>query len=615
MHAHFARLAGALLAMALTTSPTAAHAEPPDPDPCADPGPDPVPDPNPGSDDARLGPGEAAWAGAALDVLAPDLARLGLDGQNRLEALEVTRDGDGTRHVRFQQRYRGLRVWGGQAVVHLSPGPDLASPAKAGPLTNALVPGLQVEVTPNLAPGEALAVAQTLVAPRGTYARPPTAELLVYPETALRPTRAQADNAEDYQEDIVRNHLAYHLHLELENGAEETRHDDLLVDAHTGAVLKAWSSLFTARAARAAKAPKAVLTTGHSQYSGPVQLGSLAISCGYTLADPTRSNLATRNLGGHTFGKGVLFTSPQPEWGDGQNYHPDRGPKSANGQTAAVDAHFGLQTTWDFYRNILGRNGIDGQGRSTYNLVHYSRHYDNAFWSNTCFCMTYGDGATFNTLTSMDVVGHEVSHGLCHATAGLGYSGETGGLNEANSDIFGTMISFYAKGAHGQGLSIPNRGARWSVGYDLQTSAYPHPLRYLYKPSLDGFSPDAWGRDLDELDVHYSSGPMNRAFYFLSQGASAKAGEDTYSRYLPKGMDGIGNDRALRIWWRTLSTYLTPRSRYVDARKGAIRAAQDLYGLQSREVWAVRRAFKAINVGEVEPRRGRERDDDMDTSS
>ena len=338
---------------------------------------------------------------------------------------------------------------------------------------------------------------------------------------------------------------------------------------------------------------------------------------------PRRYNL--HYLGGKTYGDGVLFVSPVPTWGDGLNYESSRGgTRSENGQTAAVDAHFGLQTSWDFYKNILHRNGIDGQGSTPHNLVHYSKDYDNAFWSDQCFCMTYGDGATFKTLTALDVVGHEVSHGLCHTTADLGYSGETGGLNEANSDIFGTMISFYAKGAQGQGPTVPDQGGRWCIGYDLQTPDFPHPLRYMQKPSLDGFSPDAWSPNLDNLDVHYSSGPMNRAFYFMSQGSSSNKREDTYSAYLPQGMKGIGNDKALRIWWRTLSTRLTPSSRYVDARNGAVRAAQELFGKSAKEVTAVRKAFRAINVGKSEPKknlirtRGQAAADDavaMDTSS
>jgi Zn-dependent metalloprotease len=258
-----------------------------------------------------------------------------------------------------------------------------------------------------------------------------------------------------------------------------------------------------------------------------------------------------------------------------------------------VDAHYGLQTTWDFCRNILGRDGIDGKGRAVFNRVHYAQGFDNAFWDDDCFCMTYGDGDTFKSLTPLDVVAHEVAHGLCHATADLDYQGESGGLNESSSDIFGVMVQLYGHVAGGNGSCLPAQGARWTLGADLMS----RPLRYLYKPSLDGFSPDAWSPDLDYLDVHLGSGPMNRAFFFLSQGASPRKADDTYSKYLPKGMRGIGNDKALRIWWRTLSTYLTPRSRYQDARRGAIRAAGDLYGKGGPEVQAVCQAFHGINVG------------------
>jgi Zn-dependent metalloprotease len=317
------------------------------------------------------------------------------------------------------------------------------------------------------------------------------------------------------------------------------------------------------------------------------------------MADPTRQNISTRDLAGTTEGHGVLYVSKDGQWGDGENYDPGRGSKSPNGQTAAVDAQYGLQTTWDFYKHVLGRNGIDGKGTAAYNRVHYATGYDNAFWDDDCFCMTYGDGDSFKTVTALDVVGHEVSHGLCHATADLEYEGESGGLNEASSDIFGVMVHLYGREAEGKGGLLPAKGARWTIGEDLKTPAFPTPLRYLYKPSLDGFSPDAWSADLDYMDVHMSSGPMNRAFYFLCEGASAsRKDSDRYSEYLPKGMRGIGNDKALRIWWRTLSTYLTPRSRYLDARKGAIRAAGDLYGKGSPESAAVRLAFHGVNVDE-----------------
>jgi hypothetical protein len=99
------------------------------------------------------------------------------------------------------------------------------------------------------------------------------------------------------------------------------------------------------------------------------------------------------------------------------------------------------------------------------------------------------------------------------------------------------------------------------------------------------------------MDVHFSSGPMNRCFYFLSQGASSDSASDFYSTYLPGGMTGIGNDKAARIWYRTLTAYLTSTSNYADARSQAIRAATDLYGARSPEYYAVKNAFAAINVG------------------
>jgi len=217
--------------------------------------------------------------------------------------------------------------------------------------------------------------------------------------------------------------------------------------------------------------------------------------------------------------------------------------------------------------------------------------------------MTYGDGETFKSVTALDVVAHEVAHGLCHSPANLEYEGESGGLNEASSDIFGAMVQLYGHVAHGEGSQLPAKGARWTIGEDLKTPAFPTPLRYMYKPSLDGFSPDAWSPDLDYMDVHFSSGPMNRAFYYMSQGASAALAAPSYSNYLPAGMPGIGNDAAARIWYRALTVYLTPSSNYKQARTAALRAAQDLFppdasGNASAQTIAVRKAFGAINVGD-----------------
>jgi Zn-dependent metalloprotease len=185
------------------------------------------------------------------------------------------------------------------------------------------------------------------------------------------------------------------------------------------------------------------------------------------------------------------------------------------------------------YKNVFGRNGINGLGTPTYARVHYDSAYDNAFYSDSCLCITYGDGTKLQTLTSLDVAAHEFAHGVCSTTAGLIYNKESGGLNEANSDIMGAMAEFYTRGAKGQGSVIPDTGGTWTQGEQITTPAFPLKMRFLYKPSKDGKSADAWSPALQNLNVHYSSGPMNRAFYFLSQGAS-KTGE-TSTSYLPEG--------------------------------------------------------------------------------
>jgi len=264
-----------------------------------------------------------------------------------------------------------------------------------------------------------------------------------------------------------------------------------------------------------------------------------------------------------------------------------------------VDAAYGLQRTWDYYAKVHGRNGIDGAGRAVTIRVHYDSRFDSAFWDDDCFCVSAGDGMMFKSLTDLDVLGHELSHGVCSATANLEYVGESGGLNEANSDINGAMVKFYARGGHG--ASIGNWGGTWTIGEGLETSDHPTPLRFLYKPSKDGMSADAWTKDLGRLDVHGSSGPMNRCFYFLCQGASPASDSEFHSEFLAAGMTGLGQDKAARIWYRALVHYLTSTSGYRDARNAAIAAATDLYGSGGPEVQAVWNAFHAINVGDAWP--------------
>jgi hypothetical protein len=159
------------------------------------------------------------------------------------------------------------------------------------------------------------------------------------------------------------------------------------------------------------------------------------------------------------------------------------------------------------------------------------------------------------------------------------------------------MIEAYARNG-GTGNLIPASGNDWMLGKDISRTGTPQ--RWMWKPSKDGASRDAWSSTLGSLDPHYSSGPNNRMFYFLSQGSNATVGSEMYSNYLtqaPRNMSGIGNDKAYRIWFRANTTKFTFSTNYADARAKMIQSANELYGAGSKEAVAVTRAYAAVNVG------------------
>ncbi|MEV3933318.1 MULTISPECIES: M4 family metallopeptidase [unclassified Streptomyces] len=323
--------------------------------------------------------------------------------------------------------------------------------------------------------------------------------------------------------------------------------------------------------------------TGNSQYSGEVTLSTTKGGSGFELTDGDRGGHRTYDLNQGQTGTGTLLADADDTWGDGTG--DDR-------QTAAVDAHYGAATTWDFYKSELGRDGIAGDGRAAYSRVHFGTGYVNAFWDDSCFCMTYGDGADDRSaLTAIDVAGHEMSHGLTAATANLDYAGESGGLNEATSDIFGTSVEFFADNTTDPGDYL--------IGEKIDINGDGTPLRYMDKPSKDGGSADYWDAGVGDLDVHYSSGVANHFFYLLAEGSGAKTiGGVDYDSPTSDGstVTGIGRQKAYQIWYKALSVYMTSSTDYAGARVATEKAATDLFGADSAELEAVDAAWTGVNV-------------------
>ena len=378
------------------------------------------------------------------------------------------------------------------------------------------------------------------------------------------------------------------------------RSEEFIVDARSGEMIKQWSSL----------KHFAAVGTGLSQYNGTVSLATNSVAGGFELRDMLRgvpgtgadvgklgifNNNVTMGYVSDTPSASHVMTSTTNTWGDGQKYTPNSGP--ANFQTAGVDVHFGISATWTMLGKVFKRNGVDGKGTAVYAVVHdpltvvpNSRGF-NAYWQDSCFCMRFGDSLDYNyaSMGTLDVAAHELAHGL----TGFAYALESGGIEEANSDILATMTEFYVRGGGlaANSSEIPNSGGNWTIGEGIM----PTPLRYMFKPSKDGTSFDAWFLNIGLFGVHQSSGPINRAFYFLSQGATTSG--DSSTTYLPFGMVGIGNDKAAKIWFRAVTTYMTVGVSFVTARQALITAAKDLYGPNSAEEIAVWNAFKGVNVG------------------
>jgi Zn-dependent metalloprotease len=558
---------------------------------------------------ARTQPARVAEAQAHL---ACSLAPLGLGSDHEGVLLRAVTDATGGTTARFQQQYRGVPVWGAQWVTNQNAQGQFQGDR------NSFQRVREMSVTPSLPESEALAVAQQAMKAKGAYAVMPQAELVLVPiEQRVIAAKTHADgslNARDVRRAITGHLLAYHVSLMVENEQDGIAQKDYLIHAHSGEVIRQWDSL---------ESDQAAVGQGNSQYSGMVALNTVKKTDGtYTLVDTTRGSLPhpiTGNTGNATYNlnnvypndaagysSGAAYIDADDTWGDGKQYimGVKHHTTDANGQTEAVDAHFGLANTWDMYKNVFKRNGIDDLGTSTFARVHYGQQFGNAYWNTGCFCMTYGDGTLpnpmfhspgMNAITEIDITGHEMSHGVTAYSAALQYYGESGGLNEASSDMMGKMVEFYTKNG-ATGSTIPDTGAGWTLGWGVWTGGGA-PLRWFYKPSLDGQSPDYWVPTLYNLDVHYSSGAANHMFYFLSVGASADASSQSSSRFLPTGMTGLGNQKASQIWYRALTHYMKPDTQYFDSRRACLQAATDLFGELSPEYKAVQNAYAGINVG------------------
>lgn len=450
---------------------------------------------------------------------------------NNVQKLKANQDKNGDVHVRYQQTYKGIPIWGKQIVLHRD------KQGKIKRFGGTLVHDIGQDIS-NTTPQLSLERIRSKV-------QKPYLDVGYHIEDQQQGLRIYIDD-----KDVA--HLAYEIQFfaDSEQAVNPTR-PTYLVDAKSGEVLLQYEGLAHAEA----DGPGGNQKIGFYEY-GKEYDPLLVQQSGSTCIMDTPNIVQTINLDGRTSGSVHTFTCPTNT------------VKEINGAYSPLnDAHYFGKVVYDMYKDWLNTAPLTFQLQMR---VHYRKRYENAFWNGSS--MTFGDGASyFYPLVSLDVSAHEVSHGFTEQNSNLIYSGQSGGINEAFSDMAGEAAEFYSRGSND-----------WKVGFDIRKSP-TGALRYMENPPLDGRSIDHASQYVSGMDVHYSSGVFNKAFYLLAVDY------------------GWGTENTFKAFAHANQNYWTPSATFDSAAAGVLAAAQDL-SLPASDVTA---AFAQVGVstdgGVVEP--------------
>jgi len=475
----------------------------------------------------------------------------GADGDFEVKFAQT--DNRGLHHSRVVQKFRGVPVWGGEAVLHLKADGTLDE------MTDNLYRNIGARVTsttPGLSEAQATAAAERALSCQRCSLPGDRPELLLFPSG----------------ESIK---LVYRVALDKVDGSRASARPMVMVDATTGAVVAQYNNLQTG--------------TGVSNYYGTVTTGTSLHSGTHYLEDLTTKAGIFDARGGTTT---LIRVS------DADGAFTDAGHKSA------VDAQFGMNNTLAYLKNTFGYIGLNGAGGPGYQtsatgntqlmgtVVHFGAGYGNAFWDGARVVCGDGDGTTFSSLTSVDIVGHEMAHGVIEFTSGLIYSGESGALNESFADVIGSLVERQVFGESAD---------TWKMGEKVYTPANgtADALRHLDNPhnaANNGFTtdddPDHYSERYtgaaDNGGVHVNSGIPNKAFYLLAKGGTHHKGGS---------MTGIGVNDAAAIWFKGFTQYMSAGTTFAGARAATLFAARALYGVTSPQYVAVGDAWALVGVG------------------
>lgn len=466
------------------------------------------------------------------------------DPENQLKITKSYTDKLGITHVKAQQYYKGVKVHGAESFVHLGSKKDVFN----GNIYKILN---TINTIPNISKTEALNIINIDLATKTVLKN-----LSEKHKEILEYTGPQIDLA------IYENKLVYEV-LIRPNFIQEWKY---FIDANTGQIINDYDNTHsdgptTATAYDLNNVLRTIdtylengdyllLNTSENMYNSSSQEGIIL-----TL---DANNTSSANLD-YTY-----ITSSNNTWSN----------------KTAISAHFNATETYKYFENTFGRNSLNDQGGNIISFINVTNEdgssMENAFWNGkTAF---YGNGgASFYPLAgALDVIAHELGHGVISNTANLEYQGQSGAINESYADIFGAMVD----------------RDDWQIGEDVvKTSTFPSgTMRNMSDPHNSGSSNDFYWQPkhtsemyLGEQDyggVHINSGITNYAYYLYS--------------------NAITKEKAEQVFYRALTNYLTSKSQFIDLRIAIIQSAKDLYGDNSTEVNAAKTAFDAVGIYEEE---------------
>jgi bacillolysin len=476
----------------------------------------------------------AAVSASAIDTarefLREHRALLRIDDPDlELAVTSRTVDDLGRTHVRFEQQHEGIPVWPAELIVHL----DAAGPVDFVASGHAPTPR-RVATKPAIGAEGAITRARSACGGESTS----IPELIVYTREGYRPR------------------LGWKL----------TVHESLIerwvvvIDAMNGAVLERFNSVPTGNVSGTGRDLR-----GNTRTLNVWQEGSsfYLLDSSKAMFDPTSQAPSPQRTRGGIF---IFDAQNQPATSD-----PDRLPgnltvvSSSNPNSwpvaDTVSAAFWLSQTYDYFVERHGRTSIDGNKGSLNAIVRLGQGFANAFWDGEQDLMVFGDNDTY--ADSLDVIAHEMAHGVTDHSARLVYKDQSGAINEAMSDVFGEMAEARTYGSNDWILGTHMNRAVRSMSNPRQFDDPSKMSEFLVTSSDNG-------------GVHSNSGIVNRAYYLLAQ--------------------SIGLRDSERIFYRALTQHLTRDSQFIDLRLAAIASAQELFGAGSAQATKTAEAFDAVEI-------------------